>query len=345
MLELINFERKRAGVGPVLLGDNNAAQLHTESALENCFASHWGMDGLKPNHRYSLAGGHQANAENAHGLDYCIEASDRIRPITSVRDEIKEAVEGWMSSPGHRQNMLDPLHRRVNIGIAWDRYNEVMYQHFEGDYVDYAPPPSLVDGILTLRGKVKNGVDSYIDLGVQIFYDPAPHPLTVGQLSRTYCYDSGLEIANLRKPLTGNSFYPTHQETVSATTCPNPYDVPPDAPPARSASEALSLLEQAHNKVISRQTITFKWVAADLWTVTVDSFSVRANLSELLEDYGEGIYSVNVWGKMKGGKSEVISKLTFFYRTSPPDTYDPARWEQQTPAPTATRTPTPTRQE
>ena len=64
MLQLINEERVRAGVAPVVLGDNIAAQLHAESALENCFSSHWGIDGLKPYMRYSLAGGYQSNAEN-----------------------------------------------------------------------------------------------------------------------------------------------------------------------------------------------------------------------------------------------------------------------------------------
>ena len=76
MLEKINFERTKAGVPIVELGDNVAAQLHAESALENCYASHWGIDGLKPYMRYSLAGGYQSNAENGHGSDYCITSSD-----------------------------------------------------------------------------------------------------------------------------------------------------------------------------------------------------------------------------------------------------------------------------
>ena len=76
MLSLINAERKKAGVGAVVLGDNIAAQMHAEAALDNCFSSHWGVDGLKPYMRYSLAGGYQSNGENVSGLDYCIKASD-----------------------------------------------------------------------------------------------------------------------------------------------------------------------------------------------------------------------------------------------------------------------------
>lgn len=77
MLGLINSERTSAGVPPVTLGDNIAAQLHAESSLANCFSGHWGVDGLKTHMRYPLAGGYQANAENGSGSDYCIRASDR----------------------------------------------------------------------------------------------------------------------------------------------------------------------------------------------------------------------------------------------------------------------------
>lgn len=80
MLELINLERAKVGAPPVVLGDNIAAQLHAESALENCFTGHWGVDGLKPYMRYSLAGGYQSNGENASGLSYCIKAGETIPP-------------------------------------------------------------------------------------------------------------------------------------------------------------------------------------------------------------------------------------------------------------------------
>ena len=76
MLALINSERRKAGVNPVVLGTNNAAQLHAESSLADCVSSHWGTDGLKPYMRYSLAGGYQSNGENGHGLDYCIKSSE-----------------------------------------------------------------------------------------------------------------------------------------------------------------------------------------------------------------------------------------------------------------------------
>ena len=123
MLELINDERVSVGLNPVVLGDNVAAQLHAEAALENCFSSHWGIDGLKPYMRYSLAGGYQPNAENVSGLDYCIKATDGYRANGSAEQEIRQAMVGLMDSPGHRDNILRPWHKKVNVGLAWDRYN------------------------------------------------------------------------------------------------------------------------------------------------------------------------------------------------------------------------------
>ena len=197
MLELINLERERAGVQPVVLGVNNAAQIKAESAVENCAGSHWSLDGLKPYMRYSLAGGYQSNGENGSGLHYCYSARDWVRAIASVRTEIDKRMQGLMASSGHRRNILNPSHRKVNIGIAWDRYNAAVYQHFEGDYVTFETLPRLVDGRLHLAGEFKNGatVTRHLDLGIQVYYDPPPHALTRGQLARTYCYNYGAIVA------------------------------------------------------------------------------------------------------------------------------------------------------
>ena len=158
MLELINAEREQAGLNPVEMGDNIAAQLHSESALKNCFASHWGLDGLKPYMRYSLAGGYQSNSENGHGSDYCITHSDGCAAIDPVEEVVRQAMNGWMRSPGHRRNILDKFHKKMNIGLAWDRYNFLAYQHFEGDYVEYEERPSIENGKLSFSGTARNGV-------------------------------------------------------------------------------------------------------------------------------------------------------------------------------------------
>ena len=326
MLELINAERAKAGVGTVSLGDNIAAQLHAEAALENCFSSHWGIDGLKPYMRYSLAGGYQSNGENGSGLDYCIRPADGYSANSGIRQEIKETVDGWMRSPGHRRNLLDPHHRKVGVGIAWDRYNTAMYQHFEGDYVEYERMPAISSGVLSFSGAAKNGVrfSRARDLGVQIYYDPPPHELTRGQVARTYCYDSGRPVASLREPLTGGYFWPTDTYTTTYDPCPSPYDVPADAPAPRSPAEAHQAWQQAYSASQSRptQTITVPWITASEWTADGTKFALKSDISSILNRHGHGVYTVMVWGSL-GGTREVISRYSIFHGATPPKVYGP----------------------
>ncbi len=331
MLGLINDERASAGLDPVVLGDNAASQLHAEASLENCFSSHWGIDGLKPYMRYSLAGGFQSNGENGSGRDYCIKASDGYRANGSAEQEIRQAMEGWMDSPGHRDNILDPLHKKVNIGLAWDRYNFKAYQHFEGEYVEYAHPPLIENGVLRISGTVKNGVefnDDFRDLGVKVYYDPPPHALTIGQVARTYCYDLGLQVASLRPPLIGRSFYPTLEFTQTHHPCPDPYDVSASTSPPRSHDEAHSIWQSAYSESQERQpeTITVPWITALESTAKGKDFSVAADLSDVLAKHGDGAYSLIVLGSI-GAERVVISQYSIFHDVTPPDTYGTYRPE------------------
>ena len=325
MLELINVERAKVGVSPVVLGDNVAAQMHAESALESCFSFHWGIDGLKPYMRYSLAGGYQSNGENMHGSNYCIRGSDGYRAIRSIEQEVREAMDGWMDSPGHRRNILDPWHRKINVGLAWDHYNIAAVQHFEGDYVEYDQLPAIEDGVLAMSGTTKNGVmfEDERDLGVQIYYDPPPHTLTRGQVSRTYCYGGGEEIVSLRPPLSGGWFYDEDEYTITHKPCPDPYDVPPDAPAPQSHNEAHRFWQAAYDAShLMEEGITIvPWVTARSWRADGALFEVTADIGGLLSRYGNGVYTVLVWAAL-GGEDLVISEYSIFHGVTPPDTYN-----------------------
>ena len=97
MVELINEARAEAGVPAVTLGDNRAPQIHAETSIADCFGAHWGLDGLKPYMRYSLAGGYQSNGENALGSDYC---PSNVRPLTNIEEVVQKTMDSWMESPG-----------------------------------------------------------------------------------------------------------------------------------------------------------------------------------------------------------------------------------------------------
>ena len=274
--------------------------------------------------RYSLAGGYQSNGENGSGSDYCIKASDGYRAIANIETEIRQAMEGWMDSPGHRRNILGRLHKKINIGLAWDSYNFLAYQHFEGDYVEYDELPSIENGVLRISGRTKNGARFYqdLDLHIQIYYDQPTRSLTRGQVTRTYCYDNGLQVAFLREPLPPGWSWDENEVKGSHTPCPDPYDVPADALGPGSHGEAHRFWKTAYDasQLILEKPITVPWITALEWTAIGESFSVKADLSDLIAQHGDGVYSLMIWGKI-GGEGIVISQYSIFYGVTPPDTY------------------------
>ena len=193
MLDLINEARSRAGVAPVVMGTNNVAQIQADRLLEDCVSSHWGTDGLKPYMRYSLAGGYQVNGENFSGHGECGLADTLLSWNDDPMEMVADSVAGLLESPGHRETLLSPEYRKVNIGLAWDRNVFKAVQHFEGDYVEFDVLPVIEDGMLELEGRLTPGhaFTGQIPLMALIVYDPAPRRLNTGQLARTYCYGHG----------------------------------------------------------------------------------------------------------------------------------------------------------
>ena len=320
MLSLINQERRAAGVPPVVLGDNHAAQTHAESSLANCFSSHWGIDGLKPYMRYSMAGGYQANSENGFGLNYCIRPSDGFKGIPDAGTAIQKAMRELMGSPGHRRNILYRWHKKVNIGLAWDVYNSSVFQHFEGDYVEYTALPELRGSILSFEGRVKNGAQFGQGdfLPVTIGYDPPPRPLTRGQLASTNCYSPADPVAYLRSPPPPGRYYPEDTGSTTGEQCPDPYDVPHDAPAPSSYDEAVSFFEAANQvqQALPPSEFVAPYITASTWQVKDGAFSVVADLSEVIDEYGPGVYRVALWGwlgELPNEKPEVISEYSLFH--------------------------------
>ena len=190
--------------------------------------------------------------------------------------------------------------------------------------MEYDSLPTLTNGILTLAARTKNGAGfrSRRDLSVAVFFDPPPHPLTRGQVSRTYCSTSGLRVAALRERLTGGSFWTTNQSASTMSTCPAPYDVPASAAVPRSPAEAHQFWQEAYTKssAAASRTISFPWIDAEVFDASGNSFSVRADLTDITRKHGSGVYTIVVWGK-SGGESLTIFEYSIFHGANPPDTY------------------------
>ena len=303
MLDLINDARQEHGLSPVTLGSNAAAQQHAEDKLRNNYSSHWGMDGFTPYMRYTLAGGTNYEAENGSGPAF-LQAGVRYRKQTP-RELLTEAHEGLMQSPGHRKNILNKWHKKVNLGIACSQYACSVVQQFEGDYVEFSEKPVISDGVLSFVGKVNGG---FTFSSVQIWYDQPPHPLTLGQLDATYSYLTGQEPATfLLKPAPAGSYYseanlrPTPYSWQAGT---DPYSVDPDKPRNTSPFRTRSPLFPRLSLV--------PYTVADIWQASNSgSFEIEADISAVIDDLGPGVYTVLIWGSNKGEKVP-LTKYSIF---------------------------------
>ena len=220
------------------------------------------------------------------------------------------------------------------------------------------------EGKLSFSASVKNGAVVKNDaLGVHIYYDPTPHDLTRGQLSRTYC-SGNKQLASLRKPLTDGYYYTTNEYTETDDICVDPYEIDPDSAPANSYEEASQLHNEA-KKLSTRRAESYKvaWITADQWATSESDFSVSADIKQLLLDNRGGVYTILIWGEIDGEDIPISNYSIFVTRdqvasmsldapsqpTNTPTTVpeplqinSPTPQPTNTPIPTATYTPVPT---
>ncbi len=318
MLDMINAERDRAGLEPVAPGSNGAAQAHAENMLAGCSSSHWGLDGLKPYMRHTLAGGDQYNAENIFGLNYCVGESYMLEsPAATVPD----AMNGLMQSPGHRSNILDPHHATVNIGIASDWRNDIIVQHFEyEDALSFEAEPAIDEnGVLSFAA----AVTAQIQFGdsMSLTYDPAPHSLTQGQVARTYCYTYGAAVSLIVAPPEPGWRYDGFGTTYGSSTCPDPYEIPRDVPAPESPQEALRLQESAKDSSLEGTAeLKVPIIVAEEWGGFENGrFDLRADVGDLADL--PGVYTVTLY--KKDGQVEVpITSYSIFHKVERPGGYD-----------------------
>jgi uncharacterized protein YkwD len=210
-LELINLDRQAAGVNPVTLNFNAAAQIHAKDMFDQYYWAHWGTDGLKPYMRYTNEGGLGYEKENAAYTGTLDPGEDKILLASiNVKNEIK-ALENQMinndakANWGHRDNILYKWHQKVNIGLAYDKNRIALVQQFEGNYVDYIQPPTLSGNTLSLSGRTRIGVLN----NVTVCYDATPKPLTPHELisGPYHSYDLGNRIGYIVMPPPPGQYY------------------------------------------------------------------------------------------------------------------------------------------
>jgi len=184
-LSLINADRQSHNLQNVTLSSVNSGQQHAEDMLRNKYFSHWDIQGYKPYMRYTLAGGKGSVAENC---------AAQLGSYSDLKEALKEMEWNMMyddaaSNWGHRDNILNPLHNKVSIGIAYDSNNVYLVQDFENDFVTWTTLRCSSNQVIMQGTMMKAGLSIS---GVAVFYDKVGN-LTAQQLSNPP-YQGGYDV-------------------------------------------------------------------------------------------------------------------------------------------------------
>jgi uncharacterized protein YkwD len=105
---LVNEERSKVGASTLVRNSalDRASYDHSNNMLEYSFQSHAGFDGSSPSTRAQRQGHEGYVGENIHTTHSAF-----------------GAMQAWMNSYGHRQNLLNTDH--VEMGVGFDSSNEL----------------------------------------------------------------------------------------------------------------------------------------------------------------------------------------------------------------------------
>ena len=145
VIEFTNEERISAGLQPLRhdTAISDIARSHSENMARLGLLSH-DIGGRDPTDRAMTAGyncrAFRADGSYSYGLSENVAEHPRVtrwrgwgtsyNPVDYHRDPKEAArglVQGWMNSPGHRQNILDRDSRRIGVGIAIQETPEYGY--------------------------------------------------------------------------------------------------------------------------------------------------------------------------------------------------------------------------
>ncbi|WP_168217327.1 CAP domain-containing protein [Paracoccus liaowanqingii] len=133
-LERTNASREEADLGGLTRSDvlSEAAQGHAEDMLERDYYDHVSPEGETPFDRFLAAGGNSwaVSGENIATCTGCAAPPDV--------DRVDAFHDGWMQSPGHRENILSEGFDSFGFGIAGAGSTVYAVQTFSGPGADAA---------------------------------------------------------------------------------------------------------------------------------------------------------------------------------------------------------------
>jgi uncharacterized protein YkwD len=212
-LDLINKDRADFGLPPVELSTNQAAQAHAEDVFNTKRISHWMTNGEKPYMTYTRYGGEGGVQQNVAIAGFSTEQynecrtnilvdCERIEPLSTIEELEYEMMyrDSECCNDGHRDNILDPRHTHVSIGIVYDQYYLALVQNFENNF---GLDVQVDNGQVRISGQLLDGELQQIG----IYYDDMPTSAVYEQNKHLLSYSAGEFAATIVKPLPPGYFY------------------------------------------------------------------------------------------------------------------------------------------
>ena len=276
----INALRAYHGLGELILHPGLGAQRHALELAQGAYVAHWDRQGLSPYMRYSREGGPGYSQENisvntydGRGSGSCLSDSH------DYTQELAEALEGLMTSPGHREALLGRDHRRLQLGLARGCDRVVLVQTLISDLVTWMQVPRIEGNLLILEGVATPPARVTDQLQVVLAWEPLPQLYTVAQLNRTGCYSQPRYVA-----MAVRRNRPGAQVRVTAVHC-----VTPREADSQTASRAVRPPPESYQIPL---------LVRDRWDAYGPRFDLRLEVGDLLATYGDGIYTVSLWGQV-----------------------------------------------
>lgn len=183
LLKMVNNERAGAGLSQLKL-DEFACQVasrHAHDMVTGGFLNHFGTDGLKPYHRYGLAGGTEALQENCSSAEG-IESVSPLRVLNDLHDMHQSMIDEVPPRDGHRKTILFPYHTHVGFGIALKNRSLRLDELYLGRYLQFDPLITRAKPRSSVVVTGKHLTSNHFLFGVDVCFEPLPVSLSVDWL-------------------------------------------------------------------------------------------------------------------------------------------------------------------
>ena len=201
-------------------------------------------------------------------------------------------------------------------------------QHFEGDHVEFDELPSIDAGILSMAGRVGEGAQMDEDVGVLIEYDPPVRELAIEQLEQTQCYNPGLPVAIvLKNPFDeydlddpdvrdaiDEILASLEDNPIPHEECRDPYKmVLEGSDTGNDGTEGRFGLDEP-NEILERD-VYVSYLLAEVWVIgDSGEFSLRADIGDVVEQRGSGVYTISIVATVAGELSPISVYSVFVNR-------------------------------